>query len=95
MLDLGEIYSLTDFQRHTKEFCDRIEANKKPLILTVNGKAKLIIQEAKSYQQLLERLDYAESVADIRQGIAEFDRGEGKPASEVLRSLREKHGISS
>jgi PHD/YefM family antitoxin component YafN of YafNO toxin-antitoxin module len=95
MLDLREIHSLTEFQRNTKEFCDRIEANKKPLVLTVNGKAKLIVQDAEAYQQILERLEYAESVAAIRQGITEFDQGKGQPAAIALQSLRVKHGISN
>jgi hypothetical protein len=60
----------------------------------VNGKAEVVIQDAHAYQQLLERLEYAETVAAIRKGIEEFERGQGKPAREALEELRSKHGIS-
>lgn len=42
----------------------------------------------------MERRERAEDVQAILQGIAEFDRGEGRPAREALEELRQKHGIS-
>jgi RecA/RadA recombinase len=40
-------------------------------------------------------LERAETIAAIRQGLAEFERSEEQPAREVLEALRAKHGISS
>ena len=94
MIDLREIYSLTDFQRNAKQYIERTKETQKPIVLTVNGKAEVVIQDAHAYQQLLERLEYAETVAAIRKGIEEFERGQGKPAREALEELRSKHGIS-
>jgi prevent-host-death family protein len=94
MIDLREIYSLTDFQRNAKQYIERTKETQKPIVLTVNGKAEVVVQDAHAYQQLLERLEYAETVAAIRKGIEEFERGQGKPAREALEELRAKHGIS-
>jgi len=94
MIDLREIYSLTDFQRNAKQYIERTKETQKPIVLTVNGKAEVVVQDAHAYQQLLERLEYAETVAAIRKGIEEFERGQGKPAREALQELRAKHGIS-
>jgi len=94
MIDLREIYSLTDFQRNAKQYIERTKETQKPIVLTVNGKAEVVVQDAHAYQQLLERLEYAETVAAIRKGIEEFERGQGKPAREALEELRSKHGIS-
>lgn len=93
MLDLREIHSLSEFQRNTKEFLTRMKHNKTPLILTVNGKAEIIVLDAESYQTILERLERAESVVAIRQGIEEFARGDGRDAREAFEELRQKHGI--
>lgn len=93
MIDLRAIHSLTDFQRHTKEFVQQMEETKSPLVLTVNGKAKLVVQDAEAYQEMLDRLETAETIAAIRKGMEEFDRGEGRPAREALEELRQKHGI--
>jgi dihydroneopterin aldolase len=61
--------------------------------LTVNGRAELIVQDAASYQKLLELLDYAEAVEGIKQGLESMRRGEGRPAAEVFQHLRNKHQI--
>jgi predicted transcriptional regulator len=35
-----------------------------------------VVQDAEAYQSLLDRLERAEAIAAIRQGLAEFERGE-------------------
>lgn len=60
MLDLRHVYSLTDFLRNHKEHVARLSESKAPVVLTVKGKAALVLQDAEGYQELLERLDRAE-----------------------------------
>lgn len=57
MLDLRHVYSLTDFLRNHKEMVARVTETKKPIVLTVKGKPALVIQDADSYQELLDRLN--------------------------------------
>lgn len=49
-----------------------------------------MVQDAEAYQSLLDRLERAEAIAAIRQGLAEFERGEGRSAREALEELRVK-----
>ncbi|NES00680.1 MAG: type II toxin-antitoxin system Phd/YefM family antitoxin [Symploca sp. SIO1B1] len=63
------------------------------MVLTVNGKAALIMQDAVSYQELLDELALARSAAMIRQGIAEAAEGKDRDAVEALEELRLKHDI--
>ncbi len=93
MIDLRDIHSLSEFQRNAKEFIKQMKQSKSPLALTINGKAELIVQDAGSYQEMRERLERAEALAAIRQGMEEFARGEGQDAREALDALRQKHGI--
>jgi prevent-host-death family protein len=93
MIDLRDIHSLSDFQRNTKDFLKQMKETKGPVVLTVNGKAEVVVQDAESYQAMLERLERAEAVAAIRQGMEEFERGEGRDAREAFEELRQKHGI--
>ncbi|MBN8691229.1 MAG: hypothetical protein J0L72_10660 [Armatimonadetes bacterium] len=60
MLDLRQVYSLTDFLRNHKEHIARLVESKAPVVLTVKGKASLVLQDAEGYQELLERLERAE-----------------------------------
>ncbi|NJL09429.1 MAG: type II toxin-antitoxin system Phd/YefM family antitoxin [Calothrix sp. SM1_7_51] len=65
MIDLENIHPLTDFKRNVKQFIKRIKATKSPLVLTVNGKAEIVIQDASSFQEMAKRLELAE--ASVRQ----------------------------
>lgn len=94
MIDLREVRSVTEFQRNIKDYIRRLKENKTPLVLTVNGRAELIVQDAESYQLILERLERAEALAAIRRGMEQSDRGEGIPLDEAEAQLRTKHGFS-
>lgn len=60
MLDLRQVFTLTDFLRNHKEMVARLAEARKPIVLTVKGKPALVIQDADSYQELMDRLDRAE-----------------------------------
>jgi hypothetical protein len=95
MIDLREVRSVTEFQRNIKDYVGRLKENKKALVLTVNGRAELVVQDAESYQLILERLERAETLAAIHRGIEQMDRGEAIPLDEAEAKLRKKHGFSS
>ena len=94
MIDLREVRSVTEFQRNLKDYAAALKEKKTPLVLTVNGRAELVVQNAESYQELLDRLERAESIAAIRQGMEEFEQGKGIPLQEAEEKLRTKHGLS-
>ena len=94
MIDLREVRSVTEFQRNIKDYVSRLKKKKSPLVLTVNGRAALVVQDAASYQEILDRLERAETVAAIRRGIDQADRGEGISLEEAEIHLRKKHGFS-
>jgi prevent-host-death family protein len=88
-----DIHSLTDFKRNTNDFVKQMKETHAPVVLTVNGKAELVVQDAKSYQALLERLDRADAIEGIRRGLEQMEQGEGRPAEEVFAAFRAKHGL--
>jgi prevent-host-death family protein len=62
MLDIGkDIHSLTDFKRRTSELVQQLHKTKRPIVLTVNGRPEVVVQEANAYQQLLDRLEALET----------------------------------
>jgi hypothetical protein len=94
MIDLREFRSVTEFQRNLKGYVGRLKKKKVPLVLSVNGRAEIIVQDAGSYQALLDRLERAETLAATRQGMEEFECGEGIPLEQSERQLRKRHGFS-
>ena len=93
MIDLREVRSVTEFQRNIKDYVGRLKEKTTPLVLTINGRAEIVVQDAESYQVLLDRLERAETLAAIRQGMEQMGRGEGIPLEEAERRLRNKHGF--
>ena len=93
MIDLREVRSVTEFQRNIKEYVGRLKENKTPLVLTVNGRAELVVQDAESYQLLLERLERAETVAAIRRGMKDAEAGRMIPLKDAAAKLRAMHGL--
>ena len=61
MLDLRQVFSVTDFLRNHKELIAKVTETRKPMVLTVKGKPALVIQDAESYQDLLDRLKRSEA----------------------------------
>ena len=56
MIKIQDILSLTEFHRHSREHIARLRATGRPEVLTVNGRAELVVQDASAYQHLLEQL---------------------------------------
>ena len=93
MIDLREVRSVTEFQRNIKDYVGRLKEKKTPLVLTINGRAEIVVQDAESYQVLLDRLERAETLAAIRRGVEQMGGGEGIPLEEAEKRLRNKHGF--
>jgi hypothetical protein len=57
MIRLEDIGSLTDFQRNTVAHVKRLKRTGRAELLTVNGKAEVVVQNASAYQRLIEELE--------------------------------------
>jgi prevent-host-death family protein len=94
MLDITkDIQSLTTFRRRSGDFMKQLRRNKRPLVLTVRGKAAAIVQDAEAYQRLLDIAAQADAEEGIRQGLDDVAHGRTRPAREVFDEIRRKHDI--
>jgi prevent-host-death family protein len=95
MIDLTrDIQSLTEFKRNTTEFLAQLRETGQPIVLTINGKAELVVQDAKSYQRLMELAERLEAIAGIRAGLEEMKAGRGRPLSDVAEEIRRDFGLA-
>ena len=74
-ISLKNVESLTAFKRNTTEYVKKIKKSGNPLVLTINGKAELVVQDAESYQRRLEVLDRAEAIEALREGLESVRQG--------------------
>ena len=87
------IHPLTDFLRHHKRHLQRLKRSQRPAVLTLNGKAEVVVQDAKAYQAMMEGVEAMQAQAGIAEGLASMARGQGEPAETVFARLRRKHGF--
>jgi hypothetical protein len=81
MLDITrDIQSLTTFGRRSGDFIKQLKKSKRPVVLTVKGKA--------AYQRLLDVAASADADEGIRQGLEDVKKGRTRPAREFFRHER-------
>ena len=94
MLDITkDIQSLTTFRRASGVLLKRLKRNRRPLVLTVNGTARAVVQDAEAYQRLLDIAARADVCEAIRQGLDDVVCGRTRPAREVFEEIRRKRAI--
>jgi prevent-host-death family protein len=91
MFNLNDVRPLTEFLRNHKQHVARLQKLRRPELLTVNGKPAVVIQDAASYQELLERVEQAEALEGIQRGLDAMKRGDARPLAAVLDDLRRKY----
>ena len=90
MISLKDVESLTAFKRNTARYVKKIKESGKPLVLTVNGKAEIVVQDAESYRRMLGLLDRAETAEAVREGLESVRRGKTMSLGRFDREMRKK-----
>ena len=94
MLDITkDIQSLTTFRRRSGDFMKQLRKTKRPVVLTVKGKAAAVVQDAEAYQHLLDIAARANPEEGIRQGLEDAKQGKVRPAREFFAAFEATHGI--
>ena len=94
MLDIRrDIQSLTDFKKSTPEFVRQLKDTGEPIVLTINGKAELVVQDAAAYQRLREIAERQQIADGIRQGLDDMNAARGRPADEVFDQIRREFNL--
>jgi PHD/YefM family antitoxin component YafN of YafNO toxin-antitoxin module len=94
MLDITtDIQSLTTFRRSSSDFIKHLKKSKRPMVLTVNGKAAAVVQDPEAYQRLLDIAARADAKEGIRQGLDDAKKGKLRPAREFFAEFEAMHGL--
>jgi len=94
MLDITkDIQSLTSFRRRSGDFMKQLRKSKRPVVLTVKGKAAAVVQDAQAYQRLLDVAARADAAEGIRQGLEDARKGRFRSAREFFDEFEAERGI--
>ncbi len=90
MINLQDIHSLTDFSRNTREYAKRLKKTGRPAILTVNGQAEFVVQDAIAYQRLLDIAARAEDMMKLDRSLDDVDAGRVQDFEDAVTKLKAK-----
>ena len=88
-----DIQPVSAFKRETARLLRQVQDTREPLVLTVNGKAAVVVQDVESYQELLDLKERMETLAGIRRGLESMKQGKGIPLEQFDAEFRQKHNI--
>ncbi|OWK43194.1 type II toxin-antitoxin system Phd/YefM family antitoxin [Fimbriiglobus ruber] len=90
----NDTVSLSTFKRDTSKVAEQLRKTGRPVVLTVNGKAEMVVQDAAAYQRLVTLAEQAEMYSFLRAGKVEVDAGRTLPALEALDAIAKKHKLT-
>jgi prevent-host-death family protein len=88
-----DIQSLTTFRRQSGDFMKLLKKSKRPVVLTVKGRAAAVVQDAAAYQRLLDIAARADAEEGVRQGLEDVRKGRARPARKFFSEFETGHGI--
>ena len=89
-MQTSDIYSVTDFNRKPAEHIKRVQESKNPEVLTVNGKAAVVMLDPDTYDQLMQDAELARTLEQISLANAQHKEGKSKPLDQVFCELKER-----
>lgn len=89
MLDTRQIHSMSDFLRNHKAHVARLKETRTPEVLTVNGRAEVVILDTETYEDLMEQLNHMKAVNAARTHMAQA-RKNTPPQEPITEAERER-----
>jgi len=91
MINIAEdIHSLTDFKKNTNEFIHDLRKTGRPTVLTVNGRAELVVINAAAFQKIQKQLESKKTVLEIKQSLKDFEEGKFSESDKVFSDLKKR-----
>ncbi|MFC1859469.1 type II toxin-antitoxin system Phd/YefM family antitoxin [Thermodesulfobacteriota bacterium] len=65
-----DILSITDLKRKTNSVLEQIHKTKRPVVLTVNGKAEAVLMDAKEYERITNAFNFLKLLIPAEEDIS-------------------------
>ena len=90
MYTTNDIYPVSDFNRKTSEYIKRVQKTRKPEVLTVNGKAAVVMVDPESYGELAKNYELLQAIKNIAIANEQHENSQAKPAKQVFQELKDE-----
>lgn len=81
-----DIRPLSEFRKNAASFIDRIQKQKRSIVLTQHGKSAAVLVDVSEYQRMVDKLDMMEDLLEAERQIA---RGEVYSHEEAKKRIKE------
>lgn len=88
-----ESLPVAEFAKDPEKVLEEVRQSHRPITLTAEGKADVVVQDAAEYEKLLARLDRMDAIQGIQRGLEDVAAGRVRPVEEFFAEFRAKHGI--
>jgi len=88
-----ESETLNQFAANPSLFLERLRLNGEPLLLTSEGGAEVVVQDAESYQRLMETIDRLETLAAVKEGQRDVGADRTRPMRLAMAELARKYHL--
>ena len=89
---IDDIKPISFLKQKTGEVVNRVKTTKRPVFITINGNVELVIQDAESYQEMVNSM-YSLSendISKIKAGLKEVEEGKEISAEECFKRIESK-----
>lgn len=81
-----DIRPLSEFRKNAASFIERIQKQKRSIVLTQHGKSAAVLVDVSEYQRMIDKLDMMEDLLEAERQIA---RGEVYTHEEAKKRIKE------
>lgn len=86
----SQIRPISYLKAHTAEIIRNLAEQQEPLVITQNGKAKVVLQDIESYEKIQQTMDLLKILAI---GMRQVEEGRYLPAEKVIKRIRERREV--
>ena len=89
---IEDILPLSVFRQQASDIIKKIQVKRRPTYITINGKVEAVLQDAKSYQTMLNRIEELEALLMNNGDMIYTTNNYDKPMEDVFKDIQKKLG---
>lgn len=93
--DVTHSDTIANFANNPAPILEKLRRSSEPMLLVQDGAGDIVVQDATSYQHMLDKMDQLESLAAIKESLQDMAAGRTWPMREALAQLATKHHLPS
>jgi len=94
MTPTSYIATFSDLRQNMRERLDRLKKTGRPLYVTSNGEPDAVVLSPRAFDELVEKAELVQSLADLDRGVADVKAGRVRDFREGVRQIAAKHGLT-